>query len=45
MYQVYQLEGNASVALNLLSLNFERKVKCYNWYFINGRVLHTKKYG
>ena len=23
----------------------KRKVKCYNGYFINGYVFHTKKYG
>ena len=35
MYRVYQLEENASVTLNLLSLSPKRKVKCYNEYFIN----------
>jgi hypothetical protein len=43
MYQVYQLRGNASVTFNLLSLDPERKVKCYNMYFINGHVFHTKE--
>jgi hypothetical protein len=45
MYQVYQLGGNASVTLNLLCLGPEIKVKCYNKYFINEHVFHTKKYG
>ena len=44
MYQVYQLVGNASVTLNLLSLSPERKMKCYNEYFINGHVFHTEEY-
>jgi hypothetical protein len=44
LYQVYQLGRNASVTLSLLSLGPERKVKCYNKYFINGHVFHTKEY-
>jgi hypothetical protein len=44
MYEVYQLGGNASVTLSLLSLGAERKVKCYNRYFINEHVFHTKEY-
>jgi hypothetical protein len=44
MYQVYQLGWNASVTLNLLSLGPERKVKCYNRYFINGHVFHSEEY-
>jgi hypothetical protein len=28
-----------------LSLGLERKVKCYNRYFVNGYVFHTEKYG
>jgi hypothetical protein len=39
------LGGNACVTLNLLSLDPERKVKCYNGYFINGHVFHTEEYG
>ena len=45
MYRVYQLRGNANVTLNLLSLGPERKVKCYNMYFINGHVFYTKEQG
>jgi len=45
MYQVYQLRGNANVTLNLLSLDPERKVKCYNMYFVNRHVFHTEEYG
>jgi len=45
MYQAYQLGENVSVTLNLLSLGPERKVKCYNRYFINGYVFHTENYG
>jgi len=37
--------GNAVISLSLLSLGPERKVKCYNGYFINGYVFHTEKYG
>jgi len=33
---------NVSASLSLLSLGFERKVKCNNEYFINGYVFHTK---
>jgi len=28
-----------------LSLGPERKVKCYNGYFVNGYVFHTEEYG
>jgi len=45
MYQVYQLRRNVSVTLSLLCLGPERKMKCYNEYFINGHVFHTKEYG
>jgi len=31
--------------LSSLSLGPERKVKCYNKYFVNGYVFHTKEYG
>jgi len=34
---------SASVSLSLLSLGPERKVKCYNGYFDNGYVFHTKE--
>jgi hypothetical protein len=36
---------NASAILSLLSLGPKRKVKCYNGYFVNGYVFHTKEYG
>jgi len=36
---------NVSTSLSLLSLDPERKVKCYNEYFVNGYVFHTKEYG
>jgi len=39
------LEGNASVTLSLLSLGPEKKVMCYNEYFINGHVFYTEEYG
>jgi len=45
MCKVYQIGKNASVSLSLLSLSSERKVKCYNEYFVNGYVFHTEKYG
>jgi hypothetical protein len=37
--------GSADISLSLLSLFLERKVRCYNEYFINGYVFHTKEYG
>jgi hypothetical protein len=45
MYRVYKLRGNANVILSLLSLDRERKVKCYNKYFISGHVFHIEEYG
>jgi hypothetical protein len=39
------MEGNASGSLNLLFLGHERKVKCYNEYFINEYVFHTEEHG
>ena len=45
MYQVYHLEENASVTLNLLSLGPKRKVKYYNEYFINGYLFYIEKNG
>ena len=32
-------------SLSSLSLGHKRKVKCYNGYFVNGYVFHTKEYG
>jgi hypothetical protein len=37
--------GGATISLSLLCLGPERKVKCYNGYFINGYVFHTEEYG
>jgi len=37
--------GSAAISLSLLGLGPERKVKCYNGYFINGYVFHTEEYG
>ena len=45
MYQVYQLGENASIISSLLSVGPERKVKCYNGYFIIRQVFYTKEYG
>ena len=45
MYKVYQLGRNVCASLSLLSLGLEQKVKCYNGYFVNGYVFHTKEYG
>jgi hypothetical protein len=36
---------SAAISLSLLSLSPERKVKCYNGYFVNGYIFHTKEYG
>jgi hypothetical protein len=43
--QVYQMGGNANGNLNLLCLHPKRMVKCYNEYFINEYIFHTKEYG
>jgi hypothetical protein len=39
------MEMSAAISLSLLSLGHKRKVKCYNGYFVNGYVFHTKEYG
>jgi hypothetical protein len=44
MYKVYKMGMNASVTLSLLSLGPERKVKCYNKYFVNGYVFYIEEY-
>ena len=36
--------SSAAKSLSSLSLGPERKVKCYNGYFINGHVFHTEEY-
>jgi len=36
---------SAAKSLSSLSLGPERKVKCYNGYFVNGYVFHTEEYG
>jgi hypothetical protein len=36
---------SATISLSLLSLGPERKVKCYNEYFVNGYIFHTEEYG
>jgi hypothetical protein len=38
------MKRNANVLLSLLSLDPERKVKCYNMYFVNEYVFHTEEY-
>jgi hypothetical protein len=38
------LRGNTSVTLNLLCLGPERKIKCYNEYFINEHVFDIEEY-
>jgi hypothetical protein len=37
--------GSAAISLSLLCLGPERKVKCFNGYFVNGYVFHTEEYG
>ena len=39
------MRGCAAISLSLLNLDPERKVKCYNGYFVNGYVFHTEEYG
>jgi hypothetical protein len=36
---------SAAKSLSSLSLCLERKVKCYNEYFVNGYVFPTEEYG
>jgi hypothetical protein len=38
------MRRSAAKSLSSLSLGPERKVKCYNMYFVNGYVFHTKEY-
>jgi hypothetical protein len=45
MYHVYQLEGNVFVTLSLPSPGPERKVKCFNGYFVKGHMFDTEEYG
>jgi hypothetical protein len=44
IYKVYQIGRGAAKLLSSLSLGPERKVKCYNRYFVNGYVFHTEEY-
>jgi hypothetical protein len=37
--------GNAAISLSLLSLGPERKVKCYNEYFVMGMSFILKNVG
>jgi hypothetical protein len=39
------MRRSAAKSLSSLSLSPERKVKCYNMYFVNGYVFHTEEYG
>jgi len=43
-YKVYQIRWSAAKSLSSLSLDPERKVKCYNGYFVNGYVFHIEEY-
>jgi hypothetical protein len=43
-YKVYQMGRSAPKSLSSLSLGPKRKCKCYNGYFVNGYVFHTKEY-
>jgi hypothetical protein len=44
LYQVYRLEGNTSITLNLLCLSPKKTRKCYNRYFINEHVFPIEEY-
>jgi hypothetical protein len=35
---------SVAILLSLLSMGPERKVKCYNGYFVNGYIFHTEEY-
>ena len=39
------MRRSAAKSLSSLSLGPERKVQCYNRYFVNGYVFHTEEYG
>jgi hypothetical protein len=39
------MRRSAAKSLSSLSLGPERKVKCYNGYFVNEYVFHTEEYG
>jgi len=39
------MRRSVAKSLSSLSLGPERKVKCYNGYFVNGYVFHTEEYG
>jgi len=41
---VFNMRGNTD-RLRFLSLGLEKKVQCYNEFFINEYVFHTEKYG
>jgi len=43
-YKVYQIGMSPAKSLSSLNLGPERKVKCYNGYFVNGYVFHTEEY-
>jgi hypothetical protein len=45
IYKVYQMRRSVAISLSSLSLGLERKVKCYNEYFVNGYVFYTEEYG
>jgi len=45
IYKVYQMRRSATKSLSSLSLSPERKVQCYNQYFVNGYVFHAEEYG
>ena len=45
IYKVYQMRRSVAKSLSSLSLGPERKIKCYNGYFVNGYVFHTEEYG
>jgi hypothetical protein len=38
------MERSVATSLSSLNLGPERKVKCYNGYFVNGYVFHTEEY-
>jgi hypothetical protein len=45
IYKVYQIGMSVVISLSSLSMCPKRKVKCYNGYFVNEYVFHTKEYG
>jgi hypothetical protein len=45
IYKVYQIRRSVAKSLSSLSLGSEKRVKCYNGYFVNRYVFYIEDYG